>query len=552
MMRSLYSGVAGLTNHQTRMDVIGNNIANINTTGFKGSRVLFQEALNQSLSSASGPQGNRGGTNPQQIGLGMGIASIDTVFTDGSTQSTGRDTDLAISGNGFFVLSDGMKEYYTRNGAFDFDSVGNLVQNGMKLKGWMADANGNINTDGATGDIVVPEGITIPSQQTTKATGTGNLSAKAKAPSVETKTGVRTKEGDPAPTLGSKTTDENGVITEVTSTPVSVGAYYITEVDLGTGANAAAPPRLGDKVYNSAGALIGVVTDVGTGTFKYRTNNLMAPPGPGLTANDICYKDATDGTFKTFLSGTGATAANDSMKEIFSYDVRVTTPGDSVKVSFDAYDSQGIKHKVTGIMEKTGTNQWTFTPDTLAESGAVVTGTPVIITFDGEGKCTAGTGSLTIVPTDPPMGSNTLTLDLDFTAMTQYEGLSTSAFTADGYAAGTLEKRAFDSSGAVIGTFSNGQNRVLAQLAFAAFNNPAGLTRAGGSTYEVSNNSGDPRIGTAAGTGCKLTPSSLEMSNVNLSEQFSDMIVTQRGFQSNSKIITVSDEMIETLVGMKR
>ena len=144
MMRSLFSGVAGLKSHQTRMDVIGNNIANVNTVGFKSNRVTFADTLYQTLSGASAPQKTLGGTNPKQIGLGTGVASIDTIFTDGSVQSTGKNTDLCLSGNGLFVVKQGGKTgqpgptYYTRNGAFAFDAEGNYVLpgSGLYVQGW--------------------------------------------------------------------------------------------------------------------------------------------------------------------------------------------------------------------------------------------------------------------------------------------------------------------------------------------------------------------------------------------------------------------------------
>ena len=133
MMRSLYSGVSGLKNHQTRMDVVGNNISNVNTTGFKSSRVTFSDTLSQTLSGASAPAETIGGTNPKQIGLGSSVSSIDTLFTDGSVQNTGKNTDLCLSGNGLFYVKQGNEEYYTRNGNFEFDASGNLVLSGSGL-----------------------------------------------------------------------------------------------------------------------------------------------------------------------------------------------------------------------------------------------------------------------------------------------------------------------------------------------------------------------------------------------------------------------------------
>ncbi|MBQ5586713.1 MAG: flagellar hook-basal body complex protein, partial [Selenomonadaceae bacterium] len=179
MMRSLYSGVSGLKNHQNRMDVVGNNISNVNTTGFKSSRVTFSDTLSQTLSGAASPQGNLGGTNPKQIGLGSSLSSIDTLFTDGSVQSTGVNTDLCLSGSGLFIVKDGDLSYYTRNGNFKFDKEGYYVNSdGMKVAGWMAGKAGDaINTNGEPGEICIPTGKTMAASATTEAKLTKNLNA---------------------------------------------------------------------------------------------------------------------------------------------------------------------------------------------------------------------------------------------------------------------------------------------------------------------------------------------------------------------------------------
>lgn len=181
MMRSMFAGVSGLKNHQTRMDVVGNNISNVNTVGFKGSRVTFSEMMNQTLQGAQAPQDNRGGQNPQQIGLGVDIASIDTDQTQGSLESTGIGTDLAIDGDGFFRVNDGQQNFYTRAGNFTVDEGGNLVSssNGYKLQGWMADGEGEINTNDPVSDLEIPIGDNITGQATTTTKFTGNLDSQA-------------------------------------------------------------------------------------------------------------------------------------------------------------------------------------------------------------------------------------------------------------------------------------------------------------------------------------------------------------------------------------
>lgn len=182
MMRSLFAAVSGLRNHQTRMDVIGNNIANVNTIGFKASRVTFEESLSQLVQSASrppgGPSGNTGGTNPLQVGLGMRISSIDQVFTQGNLEATGRNTDLAVQGASFFVVSDGAQNFYTRSGNFSVDSNGRLTMttNGFVVQGRTASAGVLSDT---VGDIRLPFGQKSAAQATGEATMGGNLDASA-------------------------------------------------------------------------------------------------------------------------------------------------------------------------------------------------------------------------------------------------------------------------------------------------------------------------------------------------------------------------------------
>ena len=168
MMRSLYSGVSGLQNHQTRMDVIGNNISNVNTYGFKKGRVDFQDMISQQLSGAARPGEEVGGVNPKEVGLGMSIAAIDTIFTQGNLQSTGVSTDLAIQGNGFFVLKDGEETFYSRAGVFGVDANGTLVNpaNGMRVQGWMADENQMLQTSASTTDLKIPVGQKDPAKAT--------------------------------------------------------------------------------------------------------------------------------------------------------------------------------------------------------------------------------------------------------------------------------------------------------------------------------------------------------------------------------------------------
>jgi flagellar hook protein FlgE len=176
MLRSLFSGVSGLRSHQTMMDVVGNNIANVNTAGFKTSQTVFEDTLSQLVRAAGAPQGGNGGSNPAQVGLGVRMSQISTNFGQGSAQTTGRSTDLMIQGDGFFVVRNGGENLFTRAGAFSFDATGRLVTgNGNVVQGWAADGAGNINTNGATGDIRLPMGTLLEPRATGEAVFSGNL-----------------------------------------------------------------------------------------------------------------------------------------------------------------------------------------------------------------------------------------------------------------------------------------------------------------------------------------------------------------------------------------
>lgn len=567
MMRSLYAGISGLKNHQTRMDVIGNNIANVNTVGFKGSRVNFQDMLSQTLQGASGASGDRGGTNPVQIGMGMGVASIDTVFTDGSFQTTGKQNDLAISGQGFFILSDGLNQVYTRAGGFDFDTAGNLLVpgTGYKVMGYKADNTGTIGQ--TLESIQIPVGSSMAAKVSTGVTYMNNLMASATAIGSAASTVIDTSA---ALTKASAVT---AALTAATVTAANaVVATYPTLKPLAEAAEKAAADSIiaaqaakdaADKVVAGTGttaaaeaaAKIAATAAVAADTAAQAV--LTAATAAGDAATIAAAQDVADLTVlavtDTATASTTATAANNRTSDALT--------------SISVYDSQGNAYQLKGTFEKTGDNIWSFTPaSTVTDAtGAVIakvtSAAPIVIEFnpDGTFKQSSASASITIdqnglTPPSPYAGAGAFSITPDFSTMTQYGGATTVAATGqDGYASGTLEKTNINTSGIIVGQFSNGQILNLAQVALANFNNPSGLGKAGESLYIKTTNSGEPQVG-FAGTGGRgnFNAGSLEMSNVDLAQQFSDMIVTQRGFQANSKIITTTDTMLEELVNLKR
>ena len=462
MMRSLYAGVSGLQNHQVRMDVIGNNISNINTTGFKKGRVNFQDMLSQSMSGASRPTEELGGVNPKQVGLGMSIAAIDTIHTQGSMQSTGVTTDLAVQGNGFFVMAGGAKQYYTRAGAFGIDEEGTLVNpaNGMKVQGWMAetiDGAAFINTASDVGDLTIPVGGKDPASATTQVELACNLDKRLEV----------IPEG-----AGEGTIRENTwtIDKDIYDNFGNVHRMRVSFTKL-------------DGTQNSWEANVTIDPDNEVGT------NTLAEVGAENNGDNTFIVNFNNlGTLQSVTDAQGDTLDVGDIQVQVAFDVLQATPNE---------DGTPVRQ--------------TFNLN-LGEAGSVV---------------------------------NTVT---------QFaETSSTKAFRQNGYGMGYLENFKIDQSGVITGVYSNGTNRTLGQLALATFTNQSGLEKAGETTFVVTNNSGDPNIGPTgvAGKG-KIIAGALEMSNVDLAEQFTDMIVTQRGFQANSKTITTSDTMLQELLNLKR
>ena len=463
MMRSLYSGVSGLQNHQTRMDVIGNNISNVNTTGFKRGRVNFQDMISQQVAGAAKPTEELGGVNPKDVGLGMTISTIEQIFTQGNLQSTGVGTDVAIQGNGFFILKNGDESFYTRNGVFGRDRDGTLVNpaNGMRVQGWMArDLNGEqiVQTAATPTDLVIPVGSKDPAKATENVLFACNLN---------------------------KNTPE--ILEGASASDVAKGTWNTEQ-----------------KIYDSFG------------NEHLLSINFTKVPGVANSWQATVNVDADNADFTQTRIGLGTT---DGVQNTFI-------------VNFDNYGQlSSVTDSAGNISNETGeiVLQSSFT---VADANADENGTPARQSFN----INLGTiGSM----------KNTITQSASKS--------TTKAYSQDGYTLGYLDNYKIDSSGTITGVYSNGTNRVIGQIALATFSNDRGLEKAGDNTYVETNNSGQANIGESgvAGKG-SLLAGALEMSNVDLSEQMTDMIVTQRGFQANSKTIQTADTLLETVLGLKR
>lgn len=444
MMRSMYSGVAGLKTHQTKMDVIGNNIANVNTVAYKSQSVTFAELMYQTTQSASGANATTGtaGTNAKQIGLGSKAGAISTsVTTQGASQTTNNPFDIRITGDSFFIVSDGSNNYFTRDGSFYVDGAGNLAMtsNGYNVMGWKVDeTTGDIKQDTVSAlRIMSDANTTYPPAATTKATVSGII-------------------------------DKND--TNVTS-------------DSGKTVNL--------LFYDSLGYSY-------TAKFSIKHPSTNADGVYNLNLESILDSDNKALTLVSGQSFTGTLSYNVNTGAFTS----VTVGGDSGN---------------------------TATLDLKALTGK----------------------------------GNFENIVVDFSGTTMYNNSGTSTVSAStgdtdnlgkGRKLGQMSGISIQSDGRIYASYDNGMSKLLGQIATAQFSNASGLMKEGDNLYSQSQNSGDFNgIGVEVTTGGGyMTTGVLEMSNVDLSSEFTEMITTQRGFQANSRIISISDSLLEELVNLKR
>jgi len=555
MLSALYSGVSGILNHQTELDVIGNNIANVNTVGFKGGRCTFAETLVQRLRGARGPQGNSGGVNPMEIGLGMRLASIDQLFNQGNLQATGNVTDLAVQGDGFFVLSDGEQYYYTRAGAFQMDADGRLMAQGggLHVLGRMADAAGVMGSDAVP--ITLPINETAPANATTEISYTCNLDANGSQEQIWTANLAFTSSNSPASTtteindldqVNEALDDGDEIVitgTDHDGNAVSVSFTYGAGNDGTTLADLIAVLN-SDTGYNSAAA---------TGS----TCSLDASGKLVLTDNQA-------GTSQTTISMTFNDAGTTPSAMVIPtfLETEEGTQG-SHSASIYVYDSLGAQHRVeiTFLQDVTQDNTWTW--EIVVDNGAInasngnLAGNTGTITFNPDGSVATFTGGP--LSFTPP-GALSMVVDLNggsqgsFEGITQFASPSTTiAMEQDGYGMGILDSFTISTDGMIIGNFSNGVTRNLAQVTLARFNNPAGLESLGGNLFRATMNTGEPLIGASTEErGGTIHSGYLEMSNVDLSQEFTRMIVSQRGFQANARVITTADTLLNEVINLKR
>ncbi len=554
MGNALLTGVSGLNSHQKMLEVIGNNLANLNSTAYKAQRVQFSDLLYQTVSAASsGANGLIGGINPSQVGSGSQVGQISSNLSQGNLEPTGQSLDFAIDGDGFFVVAGGGAPKYTRAGSFAVDADGLLIDpaTGYRVQrfGDVGEPNGVDPSFQVAGDnnIHVPFGASVPGKTTSHVDLVGNLSSDSVGPAAEV---------------------------VATNSPWLVGGVPATGATLLN--------NLDDNVNNYvAGDNLQL-----TGTNMDGTPvNVTVPVGPATTVNDLLNAITaafSDGTATIDTNGNIKLTANTTGEALFSVQIRDVTSntgnsrfdthpfvvdengreGTKVLGGFEVFDIRGKAHTVTTVMQKQADGSWNLSASIPTGDGTVLDGQIGNIRFNDDGSFfeAGGVGLADLNLSFQWQGlaqAQVLTVGFgtqdSYDGMTQLSAASTTSAFQDGYASGTLTEVRMSSNGLMEGIATNGRSIPLAQLAIATFRNPTGLTRAGNNYYDTSLASGDAEIGTAlSGDRGQVKSNYLERSNVDIALEFTQLITAQRGFSANARTITVTDEILQELTQLIR
>lgn len=585
MMRSLYSGVSGLRTHQTKMDVIGNNIANVNTTSYKSSSIVFSELMSQTTQKASSPNAanGTGGINARQIGLGVKSGAINTnISGQGSTQSTGNPFDVMINGSAFFVVSDGTENYFTRDGSFYVDGVGNLAMTstGYNVMGWGVDeATGEIKADTVSAlRIMNSANMTYPPEATTLAYVSGVMDKNDKNVTSAAGKVINLNFYD---SLGysytGKFTFKQSDVThqyslEFTKLIDSAGKELdISAVEFGSkGREQERKATVGfdSGAYSWNGTTLMEGTEVAADLTKlFDTNgNLLdgatefdVPDGTGGT-KQMTVQEALDNIAKAHGYG-GSTKEFLNLYKDVETTVNGTTTTNRYSMQQMLYNlSQGVDATDPSKFPQLDAKNTSFEVDGRRYDGTTITYNPDTGDFAGIGGVTT---QGTVVLGLTALGGNFKDITIDFSESSMLDNKGTSTINATsgdedglgtGRRLGDMINISIQNNGMIYASYDNGMSKLLGQIATAQFANASGLEKKGDNLYGATLNSGDfDGVGTdITSDGGYMTSGQLEMSNVDLSSEFTEMITTQRGFQANSRIITVSDTLLEELTNLKR
>lgn len=552
MMRSMYSAVSGLKTHQTRMDVIGNNIANVNTVAFKSSSVTFSDILYQTTSNASGANATTGtgGVNAKQIGLGTTAAATKVSITSaGASETTGNPFDIRLTdknSTNFFIVNNGSENVFTRSGSFYVDGSGNLCMSstGYTVMGWQVDeTTGEIRKDTVSALRIMQEkNLTSAPEATTQATIAGVLDendadVKSDAGKVMNLNFYDNLGYQYTAKFAIKATAKDGEYTVELTSILDSNNKNITEGFT----QAQMKDIFGD-------------TDTKTTIASYSSTL----PGCGYTydaTNGKLTNTATGAEVTIYKNGTLADGTGKTIKDVFGVsEGNLKNIKDSAAATNDDYVFKNVNNgdgtHSYQIIKKSATSSLKFN----TEDGK----------FKSIGNGTEKSVELNLNNAKLNKNGNFQNITVDFSQCLNYNNSGKSTIGADagavdgttgkGRKLGAMTGISIDTNGRIYGTYDNGNTELLGQIAVAQFSNASGLEKVGESCYRTTLNSGEfDGIGVEiSADGSSMTTGELEMSNVDLSSEFTSMITTQRGFQANSRVITTSDTLLEELVNLKR
>lgn len=537
LVKSLNSGISGMKAFQTKMDVIGNNIANVETAGFKSSSVSFAEMMSERL----GRSGGGGDSSPQlsnQVGLGVRVASINRDFSQGAMQTTGRATDLAIEGQGFFMVSDGGENLMTRAGNFVFNKEGNLVdQSGRWVQGYIADRSGNIVGGGKAENIRIDFENSLPPKQTEKVKLAGNLNA-----STSTNKILQSQSGF---TANGASASESTLINDLDQTLTDLVNGDVISFDI----------TLNDGTAQTITHTFATGDTLGDLVNSFNTQLTSAEGELGLIDGMLNLRSEQLGESK--LNITSVSVAGTGSMNTPSFQVTQEGQTNKQTMSTTIYDELGRAHSLMLEFTQTGNNEWTYNARFM-DGEKVTSGQTGTVNFDELGQLSSS--DLLNLTFEPGNGAKTTSFAIELgdsqkgTRFTQYAGSNSAKVNSqDGYTQGNLVDVAIDGAGQVQGIYDNGNSKVLAQLALAQVQNQNGLEMVSGGLFRATSAAGEMYVDTANSfAGTAINSGNLEGSNVDLAQEFTAMITAQRAYQSNARIISTSDEMLIEAVNLKR
>lgn len=537
LIKSLNSGVSGLTSFQTKMDTIGNNIANVDTTGFKSSRVSFSELMNENVGGSGG--GSSAPSLSNQVGLGVSVASVDRDFSQGTMQNTGKATDLAIQGDGYFIVNDGAENLMTRAGNFTFNKDGNLVdQSGNFVQGYNANQSGNIIGGGTTDNVQVDFENALSPNKTGQVNLAGNLDADTSMRQIVQAQGSLTNSSGDLATSSMAINDLSQ-----TSSNFSSGDTIDVSYTKNDGSSATATFTYGSgNDGTTVGDMVSTLnSNISDGELSMVDGRLM------LKSNSLGDSDLDINSVST--SGSGSI-------NFPGFQISQEGETNSQTMSTTVYDDLGKEHSLLIDFTQTGENSWSYDAS-FANGESVASGATGNITFDESGQIASG-GDFNI-EFDPGNGAENVTFNVDLggseaSSFTQYSGANTAkVLSQDGYSQGSLVDVRINGEGLVQGVYDNGENKDLAQIALGDVQNEAGLEMVGSGLFRATSAAGEMFVDSAGDfANSSISSGTLEGSNVDLAREFTEMITAQRAYQSSARVISTSDEMLTEAVNLNR